>query len=139
MTLPPARSPASGRIDPESTYNGAEATQGGVNMMAREPRWQWVRVSGPSMAPALRNGDRLLVRHGATVRAGDIVLGRFADLPGVWVVKRAVRPLEQGWIVASDNSFAGGDSAVHGPAQVSARAVLLRRGIRLRRIPRPTT
>jgi phage repressor protein C with HTH and peptisase S24 domain len=104
--------------------------------MAREPRWQWVRVSGPSMAPSLRTGDRLLVRHGATVRPGDVVLGRFADLPGVWVVKRAVRPVDQGWIVASDNPFAGGDSSVHGPAQASGRAVLLQRGARLRRIPR---
>jgi phage repressor protein C with HTH and peptisase S24 domain len=104
--------------------------------MAREPRWQWVRVSGPSMAPALRTGDRLLVRHGAPVRPGDIVLGRFSDLPGIWVVKRAVRAVDQGWIVASDNPFAGGDSSVHGPADVSARALLLRRGGFLRRVPR---
>src|SRR5690348_14706954 len=54
--------------------------------------WQIVRVSGPSMAPALVTGDRLIVRRGARVRPGDVVLGRFADLPGLWVVKRAVEP-----------------------------------------------
>lgn len=106
--------------------------------------WQLVQVSGPSMAPALRTGDRLVVRRGARVRPGDVVLGSFADLPGVWVVKRAVRPVPDAadgqWVVASDNAFAGGDSTVHGPAQVSGRAVLLlRRGCWLpRRIPSRT-
>lgn len=35
-----------------------------------------IRVSGPSMAPTLRSGDRLLVRrsHGAMPAAGDIVV-----------------------------------------------------------------
>lgn len=104
--------------------------------------WQLVRVSGPSMAPALHTGDRLIVRRGARVRAGDVVLASFADLPGLWVVKRAARAAgaeAQGeWIVQSDNAFAGGDSVVHGPAQVAGRAVLLlRRGRWVpQRIPR---
>lgn len=93
--------------------------------------WQLVRVSGPSMAPALRTGDRLVVRRGAAIRPGDIVLARFADLPEQWVVKRAAHPVQDApdgrWIVASDNAFAGGDSTVHGPAQVAGRAVLLLR------------
>jgi hypothetical protein len=106
--------------------------------------WQVVRVSGPSMAPTLRTGDRLIVRRGARVRAGDIVLARFADLPGRWVVKRAVAPCGPGsgadrWTVASDNPFAGGDSATHGPATVSGRAVLLLRAGSRRpaRVPGP--
>jgi hypothetical protein len=40
------------------------------------------------------------------------------------VVKRAVRAADGGWWLASDNSFAGGDSAVHGVADVVARVVL---------------
>jgi phage repressor protein C with HTH and peptisase S24 domain len=87
--------------------------------------WQLVRVVGPSMAPALHDGERLLVRHGARVRPGDVVLGRFASMPGRLVVKRAVRLVPDGWWLASDNPFAGGDSSVHGPAEVLARAVLV--------------
>jgi phage repressor protein C with HTH and peptisase S24 domain len=40
------------------------------------------------MEPTLREGDRLLVQHGRTVRPGDLVVARFAD--GTLVVKRAV-------------------------------------------------
>jgi phage repressor protein C with HTH and peptisase S24 domain len=90
--------------------------------------WQLVRVSGPSMVPTLRDGDLLIVRRGATVRPGDVVLGRFHSIPGRWVVKRAVRPRSDGWEVASDNPFAGGDSAVHGSAQVFGRVVAVHRG-----------
>lgn len=93
--------------------------------------FQPVRVSGPSMVPALRHGDLLLVRLGAPVRPGDVVLARFADLPGTLVVKRAVRPDGTGWTVRSDNAFAGGDSRTHGAAHVLGRAVLRLRGVRL--------
>lgn len=103
--------------------------------------WQLVRVSGPSMVPALRDGDVLLVRHGARVRPGDVVLARFRTLPGRDVLKRVVRAEGDGWWLASDNPAAGGDSAAHGTADVSAR-VLLRRSSggwphRVRRGPRP--
>lgn len=91
---------------------------------------QLVRVSGPSMVPAVRHGDRLLMWRGARVRPGDVVLARFASLPGVLVVKRAVRPVDGGWWVDSDNSAAGGDSRTYGPAQVLGRAVVLLRGDR---------
>jgi phage repressor protein C with HTH and peptisase S24 domain len=87
--------------------------------------WQLVRVVGPSMVPALRDGDRVIVRHGARVRPGDVVLARFADLPDRLVVKRAERPAAGGWWVRSDNPAAGGDSETHGPADVLARAVLV--------------
>jgi phage repressor protein C with HTH and peptisase S24 domain len=99
---------------------------------------QLVRVSGPSMVPTVRHGDRLVVRRGARVRPGDVVLARFATLPGVLVVKRAVRPVDGGWWIASDNAAAGGDSSAHGPADVLGRAVLLlRRGRRPGRVPGP--
>ena len=76
------------------------------------------------MTPALRNGDTVVVRHGAPVRPGDIVLARFRALPDLLVLKRAVRRQEDGWWLASDNPFAGGDSSSHGVADVEARVVL---------------
>jgi len=91
-------------------------------------RWLVVEVSGPSMVPTLYDGDRVLARRGTPVRPGDLVLGRFADLDRL-AVKRAVRRCSgpggtpAGWWLASDNPYAGGDSAVHGPAEVVARVV----------------
>jgi phage repressor protein C with HTH and peptisase S24 domain len=86
--------------------------------------WQRVEVSGPSMTPTLRSGDTVLVRHGARVRPGDVVLARFRSLPGRLVLKRAAREQDGGWWLTSDNEFAGGDSATHGVADVLARVVL---------------
>jgi phage repressor protein C with HTH and peptisase S24 domain len=96
--------------------------------------WQRVEVSGPSMTPTLRSGDVLVVRHGAPVRPGDVVLARFRSLPDRLVLKRAVRPEAGGWWLASDNPFAGGDSDTHGVADVLARAVLRVRPGRPRRV-----
>ena len=86
--------------------------------------WQRVVVSGPSMVPTLRDADVVLVWHGARVRAGDVVLARFRSLPDRLVIKRAVRLEGGGWWLASDNAFAGGDSATHGVADVLGRVVL---------------
>jgi phage repressor protein C with HTH and peptisase S24 domain len=97
--------------------------------------WQWVRVSGPSMVPTLRDGDAVIVRHGARIAPGDVVLATFRSLPGRLVLKRAVRTQDGGWWLASDNDFAGGDSESHGVADVHARVVLVVRG-RLR-VSRP--
>jgi signal peptidase I len=44
-----------------------------------------VVVNGPSMAPALRDGDRVLVRRTRAVRWGDIVL---VAMPTGWILKR---------------------------------------------------
>lgn len=76
------------------------------------------------MTPALRHGDTVVVRHGALVRPGDIVLARFRALPDLLVLKRAVRRHEDGWWLASDNPFAGGDSTSHGVADVEARVLV---------------
>jgi phage repressor protein C with HTH and peptisase S24 domain len=92
-------------------------------------RWQRVMVSGPSMVPTLRAGDRVLARRGAAVRPGDLVLARFADVDRL-VLKRAVRPVTGGWWLLSDNPYAGGDSRTHGPGQVEARVVWRYRPLR---------
>ncbi len=76
------------------------------------------------MVPTLRDGDLVIVRHGARVRPGDVVLARFRDLPDRAVLKRVSRRVGDGWWLASDNPGAGGDSGSHGLADVQARVVL---------------
>ena len=98
-----------------------------------------VEVSGPSMVPTLHHGDVVLALRTARrrrVRPGDVVLARFRTMPDRLVVKRAVRPVEDGWWLASDNTFAGGDSETHGVADVEARVVLRLRGPGPRFLPR---
>ncbi len=60
------------------------------------------------MEPTLREGDVLLVLHGARPRAGGLVVVRLPD--GVVAVKRAVRREPGGWWVERDNPTAGVDS-----------------------------
>ena len=90
----------------------------------------FVRIVGPSMVPTLKDGDIVIAWRGARIRAGDVVLARFRALPDRLVIKRARRATDGGWWLASDNTFAGGDSESHGVADVQARAVIrLRRGL----------
>jgi phage repressor protein C with HTH and peptisase S24 domain len=93
-------------------------------------RWRRVGVTGPSMSPALHDGDVVLVRFGATAQPGDPVLVRWASRPGQLSVKRAVRGADDGWWVRGDNPFGSTDSDVLGPAQVVAV-------VRARLWPRP--
>ena len=81
-------------------------------------------VDGPSMLPTLRPGDCVLVRRGARVRPGDVVVARFASRPDLLVVKRVVRPHGGGWWVQGDNPEAGDDSRRYGPAEVVGRVAL---------------
>ena len=86
--------------------------------MSFAPTLGLARVHGDSMRPTLAPGDRLLVRHGAPVRPGAVVLARFAD--GTLAVKRAAerrttasgRP---GWWLLSDDPSVGVDSRHRGP------------------------
>jgi phage repressor protein C with HTH and peptisase S24 domain len=80
-----------------------------------------VLVSGPSMSPALRSGDALLVRRGASVRPGDVVVARFRSRPGLLVVKRAVWEQDGGWWLRGDNEFVTDDSRAYGVADVIGR------------------
>jgi phage repressor protein C with HTH and peptisase S24 domain len=85
--------------------------------------WRRVVVSGPSMVPTLRSGDVVVASSRGATAVGDVVLARFRTMPDRLVVKRAVRPRDGGWWLASDNPFAGGDSEVHGVADVEGRVV----------------
>jgi phage repressor protein C with HTH and peptisase S24 domain len=100
-----------------------------------EGRWGIAVVRGASMTPTLRAGDRLLVRYGAAVRPGALVLARLAD--GTLAVKRATEPRETtrgpGWWLLSDNPDEGVDSRHRGP--VAASDVLA--VVRCRLWPRP--
>ena len=80
-----------------------------------------VLVRGPSMVPALYDGDRLLVGWRAAVRAGDLVVARFRERPDLLVVKRAVARSEGGWLLESENPFVTGPSGV---ADVEARVLV---------------
>ena len=84
----------------------------------RHPAFGFALVAGDSMRPRLAPGDRLLVRYGARVRPGAVVLARFAD--GTLAVKRAVerratRTGAPAWWLLSDNPAAGVDSRHRGP------------------------
>jgi signal peptidase I len=74
--------------------------------------WGMAVVRGRSMQPTLYDGDRLLVRHGALPRVGDLVVVRLPD--GVVAVKRATFRErvggEPGWWVERDNPAVGVDS-----------------------------
>jgi phage repressor protein C with HTH and peptisase S24 domain len=76
------------------------------------------------MLPTLRSGDALLVRRGAKVRSGDIVVARFRTRPELLVVKRAVRPQDGGWWIQGDNSLITDDSRAYGVADVIARVLI---------------
>ncbi|MCW2914076.1 MAG: putative phage repressor [Actinomycetia bacterium] len=67
-----------------------------------------VEVAGDSMLPALRPGDRLLVRPGARIGAGDIVIARHPLQPGRLIVKRVTHRAGDGWWLESDNQRASG-------------------------------
>ncbi len=84
------------------------------------------------MAPTVRDGDRLLVRHGAAPRPGRLAVVRFSD--GVVAVKRLDHVAVDGWWVSRDNPVEGRDSWVAGPvAEHDVLALVLGRVW-----PRPT-
>jgi|SRR5688500_9242824 nickel-type superoxide dismutase maturation protease len=87
--------------------------------------WAMVRVTGPSMSPTVRHGDRLLVRRvrPSAARPGDVVLARFPARPELLVVKRVRREDPGGHWVEGDNAFVTDDSRAFGLAVVVGRVV----------------
>ncbi|MBW8171922.1 S24 family peptidase [Ornithinimicrobium sp. Arc0846-15] len=91
-------------------------------------------VHGASMLPTYAEGDRLLVRYGATVGPGDVVIAQLPDGPSgkrPLGVKRLTRwEWGKAWL-ASDNPGQGTDSSVFGalpPEKIIGKVV--------RRLPR---
>jgi len=86
------------------------------------------------MRPTLAPGDRLLVHHRCSPRAGQVVVGRFAD--GTVAVKRAVEQRPGGWWLLSDDPGAGVDSRHRGavPEEDLVGVVLARLWPRPRRL-----
>jgi len=97
-------------------------------------------VSGDSMEPTLRDGDRLVVRRlGRAPRAGEVVLVADPRLPQRSLLKRiaAIRP--GGALLAGDHPERSTDSRQFGPvdpATIEGRVVFryapLRRAGRIR-------
>ncbi|GAB2921946.1 S26 family signal peptidase [Micromonospora polyrhachis] len=72
-------------------------------------RWRLVVVRGQSMAPTLRDGDRLIVRIGRSPASGDLVVFRARDVVPdadlTWMVKRVHRVEPDGAVtVRGDNA-----------------------------------
>ena len=88
-------------------------------------------VSGDSMRPGLRAGDRLLVDYRRTPAAGDVVVARAPGRP--LSVKRAAQRRttelgEPGWWLLSDDPEHGTDSRTYGAvAEADVVAVVVRR------------
>ncbi|MGY2875745.1 signal peptidase I [Marmoricola sp. URHA0025 HA25] len=102
--------------------------------MGQRARWGLARVRGRSMEPTLAEGDRLLVRYDAPVRAGDVVVARFPD--GVVAVKRVLGAEahfsgDEAWLLGSDN--AGAPGARRAPVRKTEVLAV----VRLRVWPRP--
>jgi len=104
--------------------------------------WAMARVTGPSMSPTVRSGDRLLVRRvrsAEAVRPGDVVLARFPSRPDLLVVKRVRRAVPGGHWVEGDNPLVTDDSRAFGPAVVVGRVVARLRPRPGRLPPQPPT
>lgn len=101
---------------------------------ALPPLW-WQRVRGSSMSPALREGDEvLLTLERAPVLPGDVVVTRGPS--GNLILHRVIAS-------GPDAVVTRGDACLHDdqpvpPARVLFRALSLRRGGRVRPIPRRT-
>ena len=111
----------------------------GPTVPALATRWVLARVTGPSMSPTVRHGDRLLVhrvRPGAAVAPGTVVLARFPARPDLLVVKRVRRAVPGGHWVEGDNPLVTDDSRAFGTAVVVGR-VVARLSPRPGRLPGP--
>src|SRR5687768_6750286 len=88
--------------------------------------WFVAQVRGPSMVPALRDGDAVLVRRGVRgVEPGSVVVARFRARPDLLVVKRVGGGgAAEGWWLTGDNELVTDDSRAYGVADVEGRVLL---------------
>ena len=83
-------------------------------LMGISSRLTTVQIIGPSMAPALRNGDCWVVRLGGSVSPGDVVLAVHPLRPHLQIVKRVVRREGAGWWLEGDSPDSSDDSRAFG-------------------------
>ncbi len=79
-----------------------------------------VEVSGPSMAPSLQPGDRVLVRRTRSVRPGDIVAASDPRRPERSLLKRVVDVGQEGVFLLGDNLEHSTDSRQFGPVPLAS-------------------
>jgi nickel-type superoxide dismutase maturation protease len=79
-----------------------------------------VEVSGPSMAPTLQPGDRLLLRRTRSVRPGDIVAASDPREPDRPVLKRVAEVSQEGVFLLGDNPEHSTDSRQFGPVPATS-------------------
>ena len=101
--------------------------------MGIRSRLTTVQIIGPSMAPALRNGDCWVVRLGGSVSPGDVVLAVHPLRPDLRIVKRVVRAEGSGWWVEADNADLGNDSRSFGPVESVLGTLIFRYSPLIRR------
>ena len=88
--------------------------------------WGAVLVSGDSMRPTLRPGDACLVRYGARIEPGMVVVARLPARP-LGIKRATLHDEADGWWLESDDPLNGTDSATFGfvpESDVLGRVVL---------------
>src|SRR3954451_2331563 len=120
-------------VPPDVVRSGSSATllavigeDSGSGVSPLATTWVLARVTGPSMSPTVRHGDRLLVRRlraGEDVAPGAVVLARFPARPELLVVKRVLRAAPGGSWVVGDNPLVADDSRAFGVAVPVGRVV----------------
>jgi nickel-type superoxide dismutase maturation protease len=111
---------------PESTPERGHPEQGGGLLR----RIGLAEVYNPSMLPALRPGDHLVVKYGAPVGPGDVVVVRHPLQHNLLIVKRIAERRPTGWWVVGDNPDVRNDSREFGA--VPDELVIARAWMRLR-------
>ncbi|MGD3105689.1 nickel-type superoxide dismutase maturation protease [Streptomyces sp. YGL11-2] len=115
-----------GRVrEPEQDGGGVEPAHGGLLRS-----FGLAEVYNPSMVPTLRPGDQLVVRYGAAVRPGDVIVLRHPFRQDLLIVKRAVERRDGGWWVRGDNPYVENDSREFGA--VPDELVVARAWVRVR-------
>lgn len=94
-----------------------------VTGLALMVSWPY-RVSGDSMEPSFHNGQWLIVNRISQPKVGDVVVFRFGNTE---LLKRIIKPVDDGWWVEGDNKDHSTDSRSFGP--VPKQAVIGKLGL----------